>query len=213
MTAVLPDSPQEPKPKSEEPAGKTGSDPLELIEQCLALFPETDPRQKLLYKLRHACAVASRHSTAGSRIKKVSEVVSKLTAPANRIGTLLDTPGRWPCPHIVVGGAEYYTNVDPRVAVLDSKIGTQMLVNEAYAVIKTLGYDANGPVLKMTEATPRWSVAVRAGDRGDRRLILQRSSDLVGIELKAGDEVRIDPTHRIAIERLDSSQSRQPSAR
>ena len=38
---------------------------------------------------------------------------------------------------------------------------------------------------------------------GRQSLILQRSSDLVGIELKPGDEVRIDPTHRIAIEKLD----------
>jgi len=33
---------------------RKGSDPLELIEQCLASFPDSDPRQKILYKLRHA---------------------------------------------------------------------------------------------------------------------------------------------------------------
>ncbi|MDR4470240.1 MAG: hypothetical protein MRJ68_18405 [Nitrospira sp.] len=73
---------------------KTGTDPLELIEQCLASFPESDPRQKLLYKLRHAVLLSQAASQQRElEFKKVSEVVAKLTAPANRIGTLLDLPG------------------------------------------------------------------------------------------------------------------------
>jgi proteasome-associated ATPase len=81
----IPDSPQEPKPKSEEAAGKSGSDPLELIEQCLALFSETDSRQKLLYKLRHAVMLSqAANQQREVEFKKVSDEVAKLTAPANR---------------------------------------------------------------------------------------------------------------------------------
>src|SRR6476661_3882980 len=197
----IPDSPQAPKPKSEEPAGKTGSDPLELIEQCLALFSETDPRQKLLYKLRHAVTLSqAANQQREAEFKKVSDVVAKLTAPANRIGMLLDIPGDG-LAHIIVGGAEYYANVDPRVVVGDLKIGTQILVNEAYAVIKTLGYDLNGPILKLTEAMADGRLRVEQ-EMGRQSLILRRSSDLTGTELKPGDELRIDPTHRIALEKL-----------
>lgn len=197
----IPDSPQEPKPKSEEPAGKTGSDPLEIIEQCLALFSETDPRQKLLYKLRHAVMLSqAANQQREAEFKKVSDVVAKLTAPANRIGMLLDIPGDG-LAHIIVGGAEYYANVDPRVAVGDLKIGTQILVNEAYAVIKTLGYDLNGPILKLTEAMADGRLRFEQ-EMGRQSLILRRSSDLTGTELKPGDELRIDPTHRIALEKL-----------
>jgi len=90
----IPDSPQEPKPKSDEPAGKTGSDPVELLEECLALFSETDPRQKLLYKLRHAVMLSqAANQQRDAEFKKVSDVVAKLTAPANRIGMLLEIPG------------------------------------------------------------------------------------------------------------------------
>lgn len=197
----VPDSPQEPKPKSEEPAGKTGSDPLELIEQCLAMFSETDPRQKLLYKLRHAVMLSqAANQQREAEFKKVSDVVAKLTAPANRIGMLLEIPGDG-LAHIVVGGAEFYANVDPRVAAGDLKIGTQILVNEAYAVIKTLGYDLNGPILKLTEAMVDGRLRFEQ-EMGRQSLILRRSSDLTGMELKAGDELRIDPTHRIALEKL-----------
>ena len=191
-----PDPSQEPTP-NDEPTSRSGSDPLELLEQCLALFPESDPRQKLLYKLRHAMIL----SQAANRqreveFKKVSDVVAKLTAPANRIGMLLDLPGDG-LAHIVVGGAEYYANVDPRVAEGDLKLGTQILVNEAYAVIRTLGYDRNGPILKLTEALTDGRLRFEQ-EMGRQSLILRRSSDQAGIELKAGDEIRIDPTHRNA---------------
>ena len=191
---------QEPKPK-DEPANKTASDPLELLEQCLALFPESDPRQKLLYKLRHAVMLSQAAShQREAEFKKVSEVVAKLTAPANRIGMLLDLPGEG-LAHILVGGAEYYANVDPRVAGGDLKIGTQILVNEAYAVIKTLGYDRNGPILKLTEAMADGRLRFEQ-EMTRQSLILRRSSDLIGMELKPGDELRIDPSQRIALEKL-----------
>lgn len=185
---------------------KTGTDPLELIEQCLASLPESDPRQKLLYRLRHAVLFSQAASQQRElEFKKVSEVVAKLTAPANRIGTLLDLPGEG-LARIVVGGAEYYANVDPRVPEPDLKIGTQILVNEAYAVIKTLGYDRNGPILKLAEAMPDGRLRFEQ-DMGRQSLVLQRSTDLIGVDLKPGTEIRIDPSHRVAIEQLGDRQS------
>jgi proteasome-associated ATPase len=91
--------------------------------------------------------------------------------------------------------------VDPRVSGTDLKVGTQILVNEAYAVIKTLGYDRNGPILKLAEAMPDGRLRFEQ-EMGRQSLILQRSTDLVGVELKAGDEIRIDPSYRVAIEKL-----------
>jgi len=188
-------------------ASSTTTDPLELIEQCLASFPDNDPRQQILYKLRHSVMLTTAsQQQRDAEFKKISEVVAKLTAPANRIGTLLDLPGEG-LARIVVGGAEYYANVDPRVAAADLKIGAQILVNEAYAVIKSLGYDLNGPVLKLTEALPDGRLRFEQ-EMGRQSMILQRSSDLVGVELKAGDELRIDPGHRIAIEKLEDRKAK-----
>lgn len=202
---------EEPESKTQQASGdssKTGSDPLELIEECLASFPDNDPRQKILYKLRHAVMLSQAvNQQREAEFKKVSEVVAKLTAPANRIGTLLELPGEG-LARIVVGGAEYYANVDPRVPAADLKIGTQILVNEAYAVIKTLGYDSNGPVLKVAEALPDGRLRFEQ-EMGRQVLVLQRSSDLVGVDIKAGDEVRIDPSLHVAIERMEDRKARK----
>ncbi len=190
-----------PQGRRDESSLKTGTDPLELIEQCLAAFSEGDPRQKLLYKLRHAVMLSQAASQQReSEFKKVSEVVAKLTAPANRIGMLLDIPAPG-LARIVVGGAEYYANVDPRVADADLRIGTQILVNEAYAVIRTLGYDRNGPILKLAETLPDGRLRCEQ-EMGRQSLIVQRSTDLIGVELNPGDHIRIDPSLRIALEKL-----------
>jgi proteasome-associated ATPase len=180
---------------------------LELIDECLAAFPDDDPRRKLVYKLRHLLLSQSvAHQQRDAEFKKLTDVVAKLTAPANRVGMLLEVPGEG-LARIVVGGAEYYTNIDPRVPVEELKTGTQILVNEAFALIKTLGYDRSGPVLKIAESLPDGRLRFEQ-DMGRQAMILPRSSDLAAVELKPGDEIRIDPTHRIAIEKCDDRKAR-----
>ena len=108
-----PDAQGQQPPRRENSAS---ADPLELIEECLASFPEGDPRQKLLYKLRHVITAQSIvHDRRETEFKKLNDVVSKLTAPANRVGLLLEVPAEG-LARIVVGGAEYYANIDPRLA-------------------------------------------------------------------------------------------------
>ena len=212
MSDRRPTEPQDPEPngKTEDaanPSMRMGSDPLELIEQCLASFPDSDPRQKILYKLRHAVILGqAAQQQREVEFKKVADVIAKLTAPANRVGTLLEVPGEG-LARILVGGAEYYAAVDPRVQAAELKIGAQILVNEAYAVIKILGYDRNGPVLKVAEALADGRLRFEQ-EMGRQVLILQRSSDLVGVDLKAGDEVRIDPSLHVAIEKLEDRKAK-----
>jgi len=183
------------------------SDPLELIEECLASFSDSDPRQKILYKLRHVVTIGqAAQKQREVEFKKVADVIAKLTAPANRVGTLLEVPGEG-LARILVGGAEYYASVDPRVQAAELKIGAQILVNEAYAVIKVLGYDRNGPVLKVAETLADGRLRFEQ-EMGRQVLILQRSSDLVGVDLKAGDEVRIEPSLHVAIEKLEDRKAK-----
>ena len=212
MSDRRPTEPQDSEPKSktedvENLSMRMGSDPLELIEQCLVSFPESDPRQKILYKLRHAVTLGQAAQLQREvEFKKAADVIAKLIAPANRVGTLLEVPGEG-LARILVGGAEFYANVDPRVQATELKIGAQILVNEAYAVIKVLGYDRNGPVLKVAEALADGRLRFEQ-EMGRQVLILQRSSDLIGVDLKAGDEVRIEPSLHVAIEKLEDKKSK-----
>ena len=79
-------NPDQPESGGQQPPRReasASSDPIELIEECLAAFPDGDPRQKLLYKLRHVVTAQSvAQDRRDTELEKLNEVVAKLTAPA-----------------------------------------------------------------------------------------------------------------------------------
>src|SRR6266436_3882342 len=187
---------------------RSESTPLELIDKLLASLPEGDAARFDLFRLRqqiqeHELTL----SEARAAIEKMDEVIKKVTSPANRIGTFLGFPKK-EIAHIAVGGHDYYSNVDPRLETKSLKIGTRVLVNEAYVVVGDLGYDNSGPVGKVADVLKDGRLRV-GQEHGLHSVILQRSSDLLEAKLKAGDEIRIDPAFRVAVELLTSSDKRE----
>jgi len=138
-------------------------------------------------------------------IEKLEEVVKKVTSPANRIGTFLGATSKETA-HIVVGGADYYCNVDPRIPLSRLKKGTRVLVNEAFVIVGDLGFETAGPVTKITEIMGKDRLRV-GSEHGLHSMVLQRSSELVHSNLKSGDEVRVDSNYRMALEMLSSTKS------
>ena len=180
--------------------------PLTLIDECLATMPDGDPRIPLLNRLKRLVLEQGlEHQQCETDVKKLNTVVEKLTAPANRIGTLLDLPAEGVA-RIIVGGSEFYANVDPRLEPSDLKVGSQMLVNEAYVVIRSLGYDLNGPILKVKEVLADGRLRIDQ-EQGRQGMLVQRATELQDVEFKSGDEVRVDSSHRLVIERLEKSQA------
>ncbi len=179
---------------------------LKLIDQLLMDTVE-DEQRILLARLRDQIMQKDldqqRHR---AELQKLNEVVKKVTAPANRIGTLLGLPTDETA-HIVVGGAEYYANVDPRLSPEKLEVGTQILVNEAFVVIETLGYDKGGAVMKISDLLPDGRIRV-AQETGANATLLIRASALKDESLKVGDEIRTDSSHRVAVERVEASQKR-----
>jgi proteasome-associated ATPase len=181
---------------------------LEAFDLVVASIPPEHRRRRELYIVRSEIA-AQEETVAEARqmIEKLEEVIKKVTSPANRIGTYLNNPAR-DTAHIVVGGADYYCNVDPRISFAKLKKGTRVLVNEAYVIVGDLGFETAGPVTKITEVIG--SDRLRVGsEHGLQSLILQRSAELMKTTLKSGDEVRVDPNYRVALELLPHPQARE----
>src|ERR1700734_2860243 len=188
--------------------GSEPSTPLEYLERIIASLPPGDPTRTELIDLRSNFAEQEEMiSEARHTIEKLDEVIKKVTSPANRIGTYLGTPNKETA-QIVVGGSDYYCNVDPRINLSRLKKGTRVLVNEAYVIVGDLGYDLSGPVTKITEllGTDRLRVGM---EHGMQAVVLQRSQDLIKETLKVGDEIRVDSNYRVAIEVLSSSKSEE----
>lgn len=181
---------------------------LELVDKLLSALPEGDPARFDLFRLRQQIQEHDLTlSEARAAIEKMDEVIKKVTSPANRIGTFLGFPKK-DTAHIAVGGHDYYSNVDPRLDTKSLKIGTRVLVNEAYVVVGDLGYDNAGPVGKVTDVLKDGRLRV-GQEHGLHSVVLHRSTDLLDAKLKAGDEVRIDPAFRVAVELLSTSEKRE----
>ena len=188
--------------------GSEPATPLETLERLIATFPPGDPTRSELLELRSSVAEQQELiAEARHTIEKLDEVIKKVTSPANRIGTFLGTPNKETA-QIVVGGSDYYCNVDPRISITKLKKGTRVLVNEAYVIVGDLGYDLSGPVTKITEVLGNDRLRVGT-EHGVQSIVLQRSQDLMKTTLKAGDEVRVDSNYRVAIELLSQSKTEE----
>src|SRR4051794_15602674 len=192
---------------SSEESGRPGS-LLDQVDLLIASLPPGDPIRRELLNLRPDISDQQEMIGESRRmIEKLEEVIKKVTSPANRIGTFLGATSR-DTAHIVVGGADYYCNVDPRISLARLKKGTRVLVNEAFVIVGDLGFETAGPVTKVTEVLSPDRLRV-GSEHGLQSLVLQRSSELMKASLKPGDEVRVDPNYRIALELLSRPESRE----
>lgn len=184
----------------EDSAGPPHS--LMLVEQLIYATPEDDGMRPLLYELRRAIVEDEMtFQEARQTIVEMQKVVEKLTAPANRIGTLLGLPKK-DVAHVIVGGSEYYANLHPQMDPASLKIGFSVLLNEAYVVVGELGYNQSGPTGKIVDVMTDGRLRV-GQEHGLQAVVLNRSTDLANAKLKANEEIRIDSNFRIALERLE----------
>jgi proteasome-associated ATPase len=188
--------------------GERAFDLLDRIDLLIATLPPGDAMRRELLNLRMEISqreeifVEARHT-----IEKLEEVIKKVTSPANRIGTFLGSVGK-DTAHIVVGGADYYCNVDPRIPLPKLKKGTRVLVNEAFVIVGDLGFEPAGPVTKVTEVIG--SDRLRVGnEHGTQSVVLQRSAQLTKTAVKQGDEVRVDSNYRMALEMMSAPGSQE----
>src|SRR5213075_3285601 len=189
--------------------GDSGPDNLlDVFDRVIASLPPGDPVRRDLLDLRPQIFDQQETMVEARRmIEKLEEVIKKVTSPANRIGTFLGATSK-DTAHIVVGGADYYCNVDPRISLAKLKKGTRVLVNEAFVIVGDLGFETAGPVTKITEVIGKDRLRV-GSEHGTQSLVLQRSADLASSTLKSGDEVRVDSNYRMALEMLSSTKSHE----
>ena len=179
-----------------------------VLAEILARTPQDDSRLELLELLDDQLQVDEHQlQEAREALAQFEEIYQKLTSPANRIGTYLGSPADG-IAYIAMGDAEYYANVDPKLNIKDIKIGTRIKVNEAFTVIGDLGYHPEGPIVKVSEVLPDGRLRVSLDGHQLSGRIMLRSPDLEKAALKPGDEVRLEPSLRVALEHFQKSEVR-----
>lgn len=174
---------------------------LGLLDEIIRMTPRNDPRLDYLLLLRHQLETDENQlEEARKVIAEFEEAYNKLTSPANRIGVFLGKVENSDTVQIAVGDQEYIANVDPKMEQKEFNIGTRVKVNEAFTVIGDLGYHPGGPLVKINEVIDEERLRVSLDSQGLQSRVIYRSTDLRNKHLKAGDEVRVEPNFKVALE-------------
>jgi proteasome-associated ATPase len=169
---------------------------VDLIAHKMALQGSVPPDVTMLR--RRIEEMEELQDQARNAVEKLSEAVDKLRAPALRLGTLLQKLPKSRA-LVCVNGTDYVCNLDPAIPEASLETGTRVLLNEAFAVTDSFGFDKNGPVVKVVELLSDGRLRV-GNESGISDLVVIRSSLLTKDKLKAGLELRLDPNQRVAVE-------------
>lgn len=182
-------------------------DSIDLVDRISELAPPDEPRlRSALAALRSQLDADAKQKEESDRIIAEYEVAyAKLTAPANRIATFLrwqtEEPGSLAV--ITVGDQEYVAEIDPKLDRLGIDTGSRVLVNDAFAIVGKMDSALGGSVTRVSEALPSGLLRIGGDAPGQDGRIVLRSAALADTAIRAGDEVRLDSSGKVALERFE----------
>jgi proteasome-associated ATPase len=145
---------------------------------------------------------------AAEQLAAYQEAYEKLTAPANRLGAFVRSL-EGGLALVVLGDTEYVAQVDPSVDETLLQAGARVRLNEGYAVVGVLEETGSGPLIKVSEALADGRLRVGGEGPGSQGRLVLRSEPLRGVEVRPGDEVRLDPTGRMATEHFAQKENQE----
>jgi proteasome-associated ATPase len=152
--------------------------------------------------------IEARELAQEQQLAEFEAAYEKLTSPANRIAVLLakrddDTA------LLALGETEYVAQIDPSLLKSsDLVIGARVMINEGYAVVGILPPHSGGGIGKVADLLGEDRLKIGNDQPGSATRIVWRGSDLLGVVVKKGDEVRIEPTGKVAVELFGQQDAR-----
>src|SRR5262245_387510 len=172
---------------------------LQLLDLIVSKLP---PRHNalldLVYRRDGIVALKEMNEQARQAIEKLDAIVEKLRSPAFRVGTFL-MPIEPDKAHVCIGGSDYVCRIDPQIPLASLQMGQRLLCNEPFNVVHSLGFDRNGPIVRIEELLSDGRLRI-GQESGLMPLVILRSALLAKEKLKQGLEVRLDVNQRVALE-------------
>src|SRR5207248_2575166 len=172
---------------------------LQLIDLIVSKLPPRHPAiLDMVYLRERITSVEEMNDEARQAIEKLDAIIEKLRSPAFRVGTLL-MPVQPDQAHVCAAGTDYVCRIDPQIPLASLQIGQRVLLNEAFAIVQGLGFDRNGPIVRVDELLSDGRLRI-GQESGLMPLVLQRSALLSKEKLKPGMDIRLDVNQRVALE-------------
>ncbi len=125
--------------------------------------------------------------------------IEKLTTAPNPFATVLRVNSDSTV-DVVTGGRQVRVNAQPSIEIKKLQRGQQVLVNDSMNIVEVRDFDRQGQVVVVKEVLPDDRLLVRA--HADEERIVEIAGPLVGVAMRVGDHVRIDPRNGLAYEKL-----------
>lgn len=154
-------------------------------------------------------ALAKERVQEQATLAEFAEAYEKLTAPANRIAVFLALEENGQA-LVAMGDTEYRVLLDPKQEFAQELLvpGARVLLNEAYAIVGVMPTHSGGVIAKIGDVLEDGRLRMGAGHEGEPTRILERSAQLAETAIRAGDEVRIEPSGRFAVEHFGAKETR-----
>jgi proteasome-associated ATPase len=139
---------------------------------------------------------------AKNQILVLKEEINKLCAPPNSYGTFRKANEDGTV-DISIDGRTLKVNTHPKIQAKALHEGQLLVLNEAYNVIDTAGYEVKGEVAQIKSFLDERRVIV--ADCMAEEMVVQLSEPLKREGVKIGEHVLLDPSSGYALERLPKS--------
>jgi proteasome-associated ATPase len=137
---------------------------------------------------------------AKEHIAALREEVEKLTQPPAAYGTFLATNEDGSV-DIIAGGRKMRVQLHPEIDPSSLQRGAEVVLNESLNVIIARNPERLGEVVTVKELLEDGTRAIVIG-RGDEERVCELSASMVGVPLRHGDAVLMDPRTQLLLERL-----------
>lgn len=193
----------------DRPIYETSIRAMTIVEEMISMTSASDQRYQYLLLLRHQLEVDERQMQEAQKIiAEYDEAYNKLTSPANRIATFLGSIEGEDTVQIALGDGEFISNVDPKADISEVRVGDRVRVNDAYAVLSGMGPHPSGPIVKIAEVLDDGRLRVGMDAQGMSSRVVTRAAPLEETVIKQGDEVRMEPSFRLALEHFGAKENR-----
>lgn len=139
-------------------------------------------------------------------LSQYEEAYQKLTAPANKIGVFIRATDDG-LALLAMADAEYVAEIDPSIDPATLRPGTQVRVNQAFAIIGLAEPTATGPLLKVSQVLGDGRVRISTDAQGNQGRLVEIAADLRELTIAVGDEVRLDASAKVAVEHFVRQES------
>ncbi len=181
---------------------------FQILDRIAEQAPKNDPKlQNYVSALKDELQAQERSQAEQAKLlSEYEDAYQKLTAPANRIGVFLVALEEDRI-LVALGETEFVAMFDPKLERAELVAGARVMMNEAYAVVGVMPPHPGGSIIRVSEVLADGRLRVGSDAQNSQTKLVHPGQGIDPAKIQVGDEVRIEPSGRVALEHFAKKDS------